>query len=168
MVGRENSEVLHFNPGWLCFLPSTHLIFYSSSLLKDFTSFHRLCFLGALCLCPHYFSRMKFFPSTLNGWFLLIFWNLVQLSPLPGSFLWASKGCLPLNLRPTSWAPSRSCHMVLGVPLIEHTIETNYPKDLMTSLLLNPTNISQFFYLCPFNRILHCLQVLSPWHLLYV
>ena len=143
-------------------LPTLHLCWKILRLFIDHA------FL-VLCVFVHtIFPGWNAFSSTLNGWFLLIFWNLVQLSPLLGSFLWASKGYLPLNLRLTSWAPSRRCHMVLGVPLITHTIETNYPKDLMTFLLLNPTNISQFFYLCPFNRILHCLQVLSSWHLLCV
>lgn len=62
MVGRDNSEVLHLNLGWSCFLPSTHLILYSSSLLKDFTYFQRLCFLGALCLLTLFFRDEMLFP----------------------------------------------------------------------------------------------------------
>lgn len=60
MVGRDDSEVLHLNLGWSCFLPSTHLILYSSSLLKGFTYFQRLCFSGFVPV-SHYFSGMKCF-----------------------------------------------------------------------------------------------------------
>lgn len=146
-----------YPPHSLLFIFAERFYIFSKTMLSR-------CFVSAHTI----FQGWNAFSSTLNGWFLLICWNLVQLSPLLGSFLWASKGYLPLNLCLTSWAPSRRCHMVFGVPLITHTIETNYPKDLMTFLLLNPTNISQIFYLCPFNRLLHCLQVLSSWYLLYV
>ena len=121
MVGRENSEVLHLNPGSSCFLPSTHLITYSSSLLKDFTSFHRLCFLGALCLCPHYFSRMKCFFLYFE-WLVLAHllkpssvitssWKLsVSLQGLP-SFESSSDFLSSIKLVPYgSWCPIDNTH----------------------------------------------------------
>lgn len=39
------------------------------------------------------------------------------------------------------------CHSVLGAPLVTHSIETNFPKDLMTSLLLNLTEFLSSYVL---------------------
>lgn len=143
-MGRGNSEVLHLNPDWSCFLPSTHLILYSSSMLNYFTAFHKLCFLCALCLCPPCSSRMKCFFLYFEWLVLAYFFKL--------SSVITSSWKLPVTLQGLPSFESLSdflssieealCHTVLGAPLVTHTIETDYPKDLMTSLLLNPTDIS--------------------------
>lgn len=143
-MGRGNSEVLHLNPDWSCFLPSTHLILYSSSMPNYFTAFHKLCFLCVLCLCPPCSSRMKCFFLYFE-WLVLAY--LFKLSSVI-----TSSWKLPVTLQGLPSFESLSdflssieealCHTVLGALLVTHTIETDYPKHLMTSLLLNPTDIS--------------------------